>query len=689
MKRKNYQSDFVAKLVMPAGKELEDFELEFSTNGIARYKASRIGDTCKNCVMVDDGSMLIIFKNHGLGVGRLNSTIISWLPSEYVHDGKLKEVYPRIEDIELVDGASDDSEADIKVLTSYAIIDAYDMAVANGYQGSAEDYINALVDMPSNVADAGSATKLATDAASKADAAANDAEVATGNANTAAAKADAKMLEIDSILTSKADTGAITSHEDYVSISTNQQYGVYNLDCGISIYDQSGNYIGQVSDGGENNLCILPARANGDLVMASTFLDYKTGQYIVFDAYIVDISDNTVPGPEEEYPMPLKGVLSTLVNHGNPLDYNQGVLHLLTSGAVSLNLNGDNVTIDAAGEHTIPCPKGSMLKILSANVIGIYRFDGTIKSSFDDKADIVFINNTAIEVYDMGFFYQCSNLETMDNTIIRCLDSVDSLYGMFRDTHIHNAPYIVNTAGVTSMSSMYEYCYNLATVPLLDTSRVTSFKGLFNKCYGLITVPKYDTSKATNIQNMFSECRSMHILPDCDFSKATNMVSAFALMSNITEFPGSYNFGAVVNATYAWAGDWGFYNEQKDTYAVGNLRRFPAYSMPECTTLTGAWQDQTVLYSLGKLNIPKCINIDNAFNGCFNLTNVGGFTGLKCNINMSHCSKLTTASMVNIMTEAADVTALGQRTMTFGAVNLAKLTDAQKAIATEKGWTLL
>lgn len=663
MKRKNYQSDFVAKLVMPSGKELSDFELEFGTNGIARYKVSRIGNVCKNCVMADDGNILVIFKNHGLGVGRLNCTIISWLSCKYTPDGKLKEVYPRIEDIELVDGASDDSEADIKVLTSYAVIDAYNMAVANGYQGSAEEYIDALVDMPSNVADAGVAAKLAADAANKAEAAANDADVATGNANSAAERADAKILDIDNILTSKADkaelvtkynTGEITSYEDYVNISVNQQYGVYNLGCGISIYDQSGNYIGQVSDGGENNLYILPARANGDLVMSSTFFDYKTSNYIVFNAYIVDISDNTSPAPEEEYPMPLKAVLSTLVNYGNPLDYNQGVLHLLTSGALTLNLNGDNLAINTAGEHIIPCPKGSTLKILTANVIGIYRFDGVIKSSLDDKADIVFINNTTIEVYDMGFFYQCSNLETMDNTIIRCLDSVDSLYGMFRDTHIHNAPYIVNTSGVTSLSSMYEYCYNLATVPLIDTSQVTSFKGMFNKCYGLVSVPKYDTSRATNIQNMLSECRSMHTLPACDFSQVTNMVSTFALMSNITEFPGSYNFGKVVNATYAWAGDWGFYNEQKDTYSIGNLRRFPAYSMPECTTLTGAWQDQSKLYSIGKLTVPKCTNIDNAFNGCYNLTNAGGFTGLKCNINMSHCSKLTAASMVNIMTEAAD-----------------------------------
>lgn len=235
MKRKNYQSDFVAKLIMPAGKELEDFELEFATNGIARYKASRIGDDCKNCVMSDDGDMLVIFKNHGLCVGRLKCTIISWLPCKYSSDGKLKEIYPRIEEIELVDGASDDSEADIKVLTSYAVIDAYNMAVANGYEGSSTEYIDALVDMPSNVADAGSATKLATDAASKAMKAANDADLATDNANSAAVRVDAKILDIDNILTAKADksdvatkynTGVISSYEDYLDVKATDRKSV-------------------------------------------------------------------------------------------------------------------------------------------------------------------------------------------------------------------------------------------------------------------------------------------------------------------------------------------------------------------------------------------------------------------------------------------------------------------------------
>ena len=40
---------------------------------------------------------------------------------------------------------------------------------------------------------------------------------------------------------------------------------------------------------------------------------------------------------------------------------------------------------------------------------------------------------------------------------------------------------------------------------------------------------------------------------------------------------------------------------------------------------------------------------------------------------------------MNVINQAATVTG---KTMTFGSTNLAKLTDAQKGVATSKGWSL-
>lgn len=57
------------------------------------------------------------------------------------------------------------------------------------------------------------------------------------------------------------------------------------------------------------------------------------------------------------------------------------------------------------------------------------------------------------------------------------------------------------------------------------------------------------------------------------------------------------------------------------------------------------------------------------------------------NIWFSYCKKLTHESLINILNTLQEKSS-GTFTCTLGADNLAKLTDAEKSIATEKGWTL-
>lgn len=57
--------------------------------------------------------------------------------------------------------------------------------------------------------------------------------------------------------------------------------------------------------------------------------------------------------------------------------------------------------------------------------------------------------------------------------------------------------------------------------------------------------------------------------------------------------------------------------------------------------------------------------------------------------NVSHCTKLTHESLMSIINALVDYSGSGTTyTMTMGTTNLAKLTDGEKAIATQKGWTL-
>ena len=60
---------------------------------------------------------------------------------------------------------------------------------------------------------------------------------------------------------------------------------------------------------------------------------------------------------------------------------------------------------------------------------------------------------------------------------------------------------------------------------------------------------------------------------------------------------------------------------------------------------------------------------------------------MKLDLILSNCPKLTHDSLMNVINEAADVTS-SPKTLTLGSTNLNKLTDEEKAIATNKGWIL-
>jgi hypothetical protein len=60
-------------------------------------------------------------------------------------------------------------------------------------------------------------------------------------------------------------------------------------------------------------------------------------------------------------------------------------------------------------------------------------------------------------------------------------------------------------------------------------------------------------------------------------------------------------------------------------------------------------------------------------------------SGLHLDTNLSTLTTLNHESLVYIINNAKTVTG---KTLTLGAVNLAKLTDAEKKVATDKGWTL-
>ena len=82
----------------------------------------------------------------------------------------------------------------------------------------------------------------------------------------------------------------------------------------------------------------------------------------------------------------------------------------------------------------------------------------------------------------------------------------------------------------------------------------------------------------------------------------------------------------------------------------------------------------------------KVTNMNYMFSNCNNLEAIH-MININAKLNISASTKFTREAMLEIIGNLKAQTS-GTKTLTMGSTNLAKLTDEDKKIATDKGWTL-
>lgn len=156
-----------------------------------------------------------------------------------------------------------------------------------------------------------------------------------------------------------------------------------------------------------------------------------------------------------------------------------------------------------------------------------------------------------------------------------------------------------------------------------------------------------DTSNVTRFSSMFYGSGSLTTVPRLDTSKATNMSEMFYGCASLTTIP------------------------QLDTSMV--------------TDMYGIFDRCSSLESIPQLDVSKVTRMDSAFGSCRSLKSIL-MTGMKASFDISASTMFEKSDLVTILNNLATVTT--SRTLRMGTTNLAKLTDEEKAIATNKGWKL-
>ena len=117
--RINYQSDFKIIEKNLNGDLKTPFRFTYQTALSKPVVASFDGHDYKNCRRLDDGSLLVVFDNHGMRPGNLTVRREYYLTDADFADGICNLVSMEFTGIVLVNGRSDDSTGTIDVYPNY------------------------------------------------------------------------------------------------------------------------------------------------------------------------------------------------------------------------------------------------------------------------------------------------------------------------------------------------------------------------------------------------------------------------------------------------------------------------------------------------------------------------------------------------------------------------------------------
>ena len=293
----------------------------------------------------------------------------------------------------------------------------------------------------------------------------------------------------------------------------------------------------------------------------------------------------------------------------------------------------------------------------------IVRKGGSVSGTIDTYAksvmalgDVSF--RTAIDIVNK------SDAKNVDLTMISPKNET-SLDNLFRkNTNLININ-VSNwdTSNITSLRGAFAQIPNLTSVDFADwdVSNVTNFHSMFDNSNKIenIDVSKWNTSSATDMGWMFNG-NNFKTLDVSNFntSKVTDMFAMFSGSKSLTQLDIS-NF---------------------DTSNVLDFGRAFSYWGNVCEEL-----------NISGLDLSKCTSIDGPFMS-------SSFKVIRCDglrlpdidmskIGLNSSTSLTVDSIVGLL-NALPQSDKGY-SFQIGSDNIAKLSDEQKAIATNKGWSLI
>ena len=259
-------------------------------------------------------------------------------------------------------------------------------------------------------------------------------------------------------------------------------------------------------------------------------------------------------------------------------------------------------------------------------------------------------------------------------TLKTLLDATKNCYYLFYKyggTNIDGLISYSDTSSVTNMGCMFDRCSSLTAVSQFDTSQATNMNSMFAYCSALNTIPQFDSSNVTDMGSMFFFCSKLTTIPQLNTSKVTNMYSMFSNCTSLTAVP-KLNTSQTSDTSRMF-------------YYCSSLTAVPQLDTSNVTNMSYMFFNCSLLTTIPRLDASKVTDLSGVFGGCSSLKSIL-MHGMKVGFSISDSTQFEKSDLVTILNNLATVTST--KKLNMGTTNLAKLTDEERAIATNKGWTL-
>ena len=327
-----------------------------------------------------------------------------------------------------------------------------------------------------------------------------------------------------------------------------------------------------------------------------------------------------------------------------------------------------------------------------------------------EATDSGFYGYSAVEVNVPTPTFETSELVATENGIYRASEQgVDGFYAVMVDVNqTASTKYVVpngmkfkgssvfnpedfDVSGVSNFSEMFLDCMFLKELDLSSWRPInaTSMNGMFYGCMyiEMIDLSGFDISAVKELSGLFSNCQSLTTLK-LDGLNPSSATTLSSLFYNCYALPSidlsGWSVSEVQYATYLF---YQCYNIASISLAGWNLIKLTDGSrmFSDCSSLMNL--------NLSQCNFSRLSNTSSMFYNCKVLTNLNmdGATLPKTDLDnwyLDTCTALTVESLVSVLNALPQLPDGTSYTCRIGSTNLAKLSDDQKAIATNKGWVL-